>query len=652
MEILHSKFQFLNKLLALILLSIPLSVGAQQNELSGKPYRQAVINEGIQVMLSLDHIDQQKTPGIFREGDDVRFRFSISDTLTKSGLSGAYPAAWMDPIPKVDDECVKKVASFITGSILNQPELNLNVYYVLTLNTEPTVTVVDPLFGFGGSQLLALIELNSPGMDWVLSKDQNHVFISMPESRQIAVINTASWEVIGNIDVPGPPQKLSLQSDGQYLWAACQGDKGKGESSGFAVIDVASASLKKFIQGDEGTYDLLIREDDRFVFASNKNQDKLTVIDAHTLKTIAEIPTCHQPSSLAYSTEAQALYVISETTGELDVIDGEKHEIIASVNLEPGVCQIKFEPTQRYAFIVNPVEDIVSILDASINRVVQVGDMESEPDQINFTQNLAYVRHRNSELILMIPLANIGNENLPVSVVDFPGGQYPPGKMSMPCLASGIVQAPGESAVLVANAPDKTVYFYSEGMAAPMGNFSNYNQEPRAVMVIDRSLQEMAAGEYETIAKLRSPGLYDLAFFMDVPRFIHCFRINVLPNADKENTRAADRLGALVVNHLPPRRYIIAGEEFPINFKLTDRRSDKLMPGLTDVQILCMGNSGAVHFRQPVSPDSDGIYSTQAVFQKPGVYYMYVESQSGGLALNNPQYRTLHVIAAPSSSQN
>ena len=143
---------------SLILLSIPFYVDAQQKSPSGKAYRKAVINEGIKVALSIDHVDARKVPGQFKEGDDVRFQFSISDTLTKNGLSGAFPAAWMDPVPNEDNDCTKKVATFITGSILSQPELNLNVYYVLTLNAEPTISVVDPLFGYGGSQLLALIE--------------------------------------------------------------------------------------------------------------------------------------------------------------------------------------------------------------------------------------------------------------------------------------------------------------------------------------------------------------------------------------------------------------------------------------------------------------------------------------------------------------
>ena len=47
------------------------------------------------------------------------------------------------------------------------------------------------------------------------------------------------------------------------------------------------------------------------------------------------------------------------------------------------------------------------------------------------------------------------------------------------------------------------VYYYKEGMAAPMGSFSNYGRRPRAVRVVDRSLREQSPGIYRTEARLR-----------------------------------------------------------------------------------------------------------------------------------------------------
>ena len=81
-----------------------------------------------------------------------------------------------------------------------------------------------------------------------------------------------------------------------------------------------------------------------------------------------------------------------------------------------------------------------------------------------------------------------------------------------------MVPAPEGNSVLVANPADRVIYYYSEGMAAPMGSFQNYRRNPRAVMVVDRSLREVTSGVYSTTTKLPKSGIYDVAFLLDSPR--------------------------------------------------------------------------------------------------------------------------------------
>ena len=58
---------------------------------------------------------------------------------------------------------VKKAKSMVNASVMSPADLDLNVYYVLTLNGNGTIGVVDPLFGYGGTKLLAMVPLKSPG---------------------------------------------------------------------------------------------------------------------------------------------------------------------------------------------------------------------------------------------------------------------------------------------------------------------------------------------------------------------------------------------------------------------------------------------------------------------------------------------------------
>ena len=96
---------------------------------------------------------------------------------------------------------------------------------------------------------------------------------------------------------------------------------------------------------------------------------------------------------MAFSPLAKMAYITSGD-GAITVIDGSRREIVARIQAEPGLGQIKFAPEGRLGFVVNPSKDVVHILDAATNRIVQTADVEDQPYQVAFSDQLAYVRHR------------------------------------------------------------------------------------------------------------------------------------------------------------------------------------------------------------------------------------------------------------------
>ena len=122
--------------------------------------------------------------------------------------------------PAESNACRDLVQSFMQGSLRNRPDVDLNAYYILALNKEPNISVIDPLLGFGSSKLITLVMLESPGADWVLLGDGKKLFVTMPLANRVAVIDTATWKVATNIDVEGEPSRLAVQPDGKYLWVA------------------------------------------------------------------------------------------------------------------------------------------------------------------------------------------------------------------------------------------------------------------------------------------------------------------------------------------------------------------------------------------------------------------------------------------------
>ena len=240
----------------------------------------------------------------------------------------------------------------------------------------------------------------------------------------------------------------------------------------------------------------------------------------------------------------------------------------------------------------------------------------------------------------MIPLdvVNAGKDGIPV--LEFPAGQRPLGD-AHPSSPDVIVQAPGEAAVLVANSADRTIYYYKEGMAAPMGSYSNYSQSPRAVLVVDRSLKQRTPGGYETSARLGRPGPYLLAFFLDTPRFVHCFEglslqpgPETAPQAQPRIETSADRL------------HVRAGETVHLSFHVVNADGKRLAKNPEDIHALLILNPGVWHDRRWAEPDGAGGFTLDFVPPRAGVYGIVVECPSLEIPFSRSANLTLQVDEA------
>jgi hypothetical protein len=252
--------------------------------------------------------------------------------------------------------------------------------------------------------------------------------------------------------------------------------------------------------------------------------------------------------------------------------------------------------------------------------------------------------------VLMIPLEEAGQEGKTLPAADFPGGQRPLGLAKLPSPADSIVRAPGAPAVLVANPGDKAIYFYKEGMAAPMGSFQNYSREPRALMVVDRSLKERAPGSYETVTRLPGPGHYQVAFFLDSPRAVHCFPVTVTTDPAMEERRA-QRKPAVLEPLVDADREARVGQTVPLRFRISDSRTHQPKDGLQDVMVMVYSAAVEGQWRQQAKAVGEGIYEVQFTPTAAGNYHVAVESPSQNLQLHLSPRVILRVSqgAAPAS---
>ncbi|HXQ70387.1 MAG TPA: cytochrome D1 domain-containing protein [Pyrinomonadaceae bacterium] len=566
-------------------------------------------------------------------GEEATVRFKITSSNGGEPLSNLRPVAWIDqhqsPEAITGRECRDKVQQFLQSSFTKRPTLDLNAYFVLALNNEANISVIDPLSGFGGSKLYTLIPLKSPGEDWVMTDNNKRVYVSMPESNQIAVLDVPTWKVIANIDAGVKPTRVALQHDQRYLWV--------GNTDGVTVIDTVTAKQVAHIKTGAGPHEIAFNDDDTIAFVTNKAAGTVSQIDIRKLAAVSELKTGAQPTALVYSSLSKTAYVANEGDGAIVAIGGTKHSVIARIPTEPGIRTLSITPDGRYGFAVNTNKNLVYIFDLSSNRVVHTVPVAPGSDQISFTRQFAYVRSANSEFVTMIKISDLGKE---AAVTRFPAGQKAPSESPSTSIAPAIVPAPDDGAVLVANPADKMIYYYSEGMAAPMGSFQNYKRDPRALLVLDNSLRETDRGVYTSTVRLSAPGPYDVVFLLDAPRLINCFPITVADNPAQPKKIETTLKFEPLVNDKPAN----AGEPYTVRFKVVDSTSGNAKSDVQDITVLAFLAPGIWQHRDVAKADPGGVYEMSFVPPKPGVYYLYFQSPSLGIQFNQTMPLTLQVV--------
>jgi YVTN family beta-propeller protein len=569
---------------------------------------------------------------------DIQFR--ISDANSGKPIPGLAPGVWLDLAQVIagrdgQKECKDKIALYLKGMVGIRPMLDLNGYYLLLLNQDASITVIDPVVSLAGkTSTYGVVVLKRPPMDWARSHDGKRLFISMPLAGQVAVVDTGNFKVLQDIDAGPEPVRLALQPDGRYLWIG-------NNSAGGGVTVIDTRTLKPVLTAVTGAghHEIAFSDNSRLAFVSNRDAGTVSVFDIASLQQLADLHTGSQPLSLAYSSLAAALYIADGRDGTISVIDGKSLATRKIVTAARGLGPLRLTPDGRFILVLNTAGNTVNVVDVGSNEIIHTLPVSSEPYQLGFTRGYAYIRGLASERVTQINLASLGKGKEPI-VQGFAAGSDAPRLAGNLPIADSISAAKADAAVFVVNPVDNTTYFYMEGMNAPMAGYPNRGHAARAPIVIDRSMRELEPGVFATRVRLPVAGKFDVALILDQPRVMHCFSAEVQFNPALERKYDAVK-ATFQVNSVPQATNSVV----PVRVRLTRGRESRPQTGVADVALR--------YFLAPSSPArevlasevGDGVYEALIDLPSAGAYYLYIGAPSLRLRFGDQPFATLRAIA-------
>lgn len=584
------------------------------------------VRQGMAIELSLGDVARAVEPGRAVEGEYVNLNIAVRDAQTSAPVTSLYPAVWVDQRKQFKGDknrqelsCAEKIRSYLKGGLSYRPDIDLNSYYILSLNNDATISVIDPIMGVAGfSQMYKMVLLQSPGADWVAGRDEKSLFVTMPRSGQVALVELEQFVVRASFPAGEQPTRIVLQPDARYLWV---GNDAPGNAGGVTVLDAVRGTLKATIPTAPGRHDIALSDDSLTAYVANRDAGTVTIIDTQSLQPVKVLRTGSRPAGIVYSSLGAAAYVTDELDGTITVIDGTTLDVSRVIRERPGLASIRFAPGGRWGIVLNRQTAEALILDASSGSIIYREPAGPDPEQVAFSAAFAYIRSRGTAELTMLALDSIGRGER-VTALKVSGGSRSPSESSYyAALADSVAATPEGNSVVIASPSDATIIYYVEGMAVPMGSFKNAGRIPRALMTLNRSLRETSPGVYSARIKVPRSGIYDVMFLLDSPRISECFAFQAEANPVLEKMKSEHRIR---LEFMEPERVVTAGRPVTLRVRLVDESAGAALPAPVELAVLpTLTPSGAWQERTVAHGSGDGIYQFSFTPPQAGLYTVY-----------------------------
>ena len=576
--------------------------------------------EGVTLHVQMEAVGES-APEAPVMGQTVKLRLRATRQADKQPLSNWNPGAWMDiqtdPLSGAVPVCGQRIARFLSGNLMQRPLLDLNGYYVLSLDNEASVSVLDPAVNFSGrSSLYSVMKLQGKGVDWVKTSDDLRAFVAVQDKQSLAVLDLQGLRVLHHLALTGLPSRLALAKGERLLWVGLDGETGQ---SAAVVVDSITGQQVAQIDLPKGHHEFGFSADGRYVYATSRGAGTLTVIDALTFKTIREVNVGPRPLAVAFVDKDSSVWVAEAKQGVLHRYDS-NGTALDTLNIDPGLGPMRVTPDGEHVLLVNPSQHRLYVLDTASGRVQHRLTVSGQPYDILFSEQYAYIRTLASEQVAMVSLASLRDKEPFIKYL--PVGELPMAAASNLPLTSSMALTLESNGAFFASPGDKTLYHYMEGMNAPDTGLRAYGHTPMSAMVVRRGFREIKDGEYEAEFKLPSAGRMVLAIGSQAPVFSECLGFRVTTGAIKDPNEGIELswLGGTVIS-------ASVGETSTIRVALNDKSLASKF-SKDDLRLRVVSAAGGRSTFLPLNQTSDGEWTTSIQLQQSGGYYLHLDSGS------------------------
>lgn len=216
---------------------------------------------------------------------------------------------------------------------------------------------------------------------WAAPANAYQVIVSNELSGDLTVIDGESHAVLATIPVGKRPRGLHVSQDGRRVYVALSGspiagpgvdesklpppDKG---ADGIGIVDLAERRVLRIIRRVSDPEQVVASADQRRLFVASEDTGQLLVLDTESGKVLAQLPVGGEPEGLAISPDDRFVYVTSEEEHTVSVVDTASLRLLTRFDVGQRPRSAVFSKDGTRAYITGEMDATLTIVDARKHR--------------------------------------------------------------------------------------------------------------------------------------------------------------------------------------------------------------------------------------------------------------------------------------------
>lgn len=195
-------------------------------------------------------------------------------------------------------------------------------------------------------------------------------------------------------------REIIVDEAANRAYASIVGSSRSGEvhPSQIWVISGADNTVERVIDVEtDGLTGIALDPANNRIFGTGMSSNEVVVVDLASGRTTTRWPTqSERPTNLVYDESGQRLFVASQGTGDLTVIDARTGAILGRTATGEGALSVAFNPAIAQVYVANRQAGTVTIVDATTYAVVANLGAGTLPQSIAIDRstNLVYVTNK------------------------------------------------------------------------------------------------------------------------------------------------------------------------------------------------------------------------------------------------------------------